>query len=1014
MKWRDVVNAKDIEIKVLNNDVKQVANRIIDEWNENFTDYILNLPLKRINVLFQKTQNLFGLRGYILRFFAPAKYKKLFNDKQQLEEFLSYLPIKRRLIADPWPELPENLFKLQNLLLQRSNAIQIISEINATKREIGVSNQEMCVVDLIELRVKLDKLTQGLASYKTKLVMLGKGDIEKGKEILVEQRELRREIDQLRKKFPGNVDALLPYVSAVKACSDIKKFEFELVATRKEKKRVAEHAKIYSNPLYQLNKSTRIFILQGGEKAVEFIYESLVLLNKLQEGKFDDEFMLPNRIKEKMVGWWEQKGKTLLETAWEDRTKNRGSITDKIIVRKPIIRFDLDYKEIKVMLPRQPVKQKVTAKFYIRGKSGRIQEITLPLMLENGVYWSESAELQLKHPEQSYSMVFKCGDEIRSWESNGIGWDSYCMLFNKQGELISDGQLPEEGMYITPVGSSVEPKEFIKEKLSGDWSGYEYRYIDLEDLDAVVVRIGKHLSIYKRVVQLQPKLTSADVIGGIRTGDFKIYQRRLPDLLFSISNQEELQFYGIRIDVQGNTLFWSLKDLETVTIGNVVHLPLKDLVQNKYGLYKITLEKRGNIFWSEECAVVPDLQLNFDQQAYSVQDNFREKGKLEFYSRYKCEFIPDLVESALVSRFSINVIEFDTKLDVIKGSLVYYLDSKLSLKTGIQVPGIRWRKAGANWKAEVEEIWHEDLGDIEVKVPAAAGKKINLSLGEGRQVISSHEQQGVAVFSLQRFSDTLRRSDEPLQEVFLFYANKGIPPSLLLRVRTRWQVEKVNLTQHLQEGNRHILMEWVDLGRAINRVICLWPINMPGVDYIEEEIPNGDCRITIMKPVERIPPGSYRVHILMLDPWGSDMALMPDQTTENCKDVDIGTKEELLKSYLRKRIEVVALYYKGQKIKLETDYWLEVIEINPTFEEEIRLVGNFYSSSKDGVIMEMPFNPVSFYIKDHEIPFLIDKDGDGVTYCRKCKVMFWEVAHMECSDAVLMPDAILIKVRDKL
>ncbi|HBC29704.1 MAG TPA: hypothetical protein DC024_00450, partial [Clostridiales bacterium] len=346
---QDSLNAKDIEIKVLNNDVKQVANRIIDEWNENFTDYILNLPLKRINVLFQKTQNLFGLRGYILRFFAPAKYKKLFNDKQQLEEFLSYLPIKRRLIADPWPELPENLFKLQNLLLQRSNAIQIISEINATKREIGVSNQEMCVVDLIELRVKLDKLTQGLASYKTKLVMLGKGDIEKGKEILVEQRELRREIDQLRKKFPGNVDALLPYVSAVKACSDIKKFEFELVATRKEKKRVAEHAKIYSNPLYQLNKSTRIFILQGGEKAVEFIYESLVLLNKLQEGKFDDEFMLPNRIKEKMVGWWEQKGKTLLETAWEDRTKNRGSITDKIIVRKPIIRFDLDYKEIKVM-----------------------------------------------------------------------------------------------------------------------------------------------------------------------------------------------------------------------------------------------------------------------------------------------------------------------------------------------------------------------------------------------------------------------------------------------------------------------------------------------------------------------------------------------------------------------------------------------------------------------------------------------------------------------------------------
>ena len=76
-------------------------------------------------------------------------------------------------------------------------------------------------------------------------------------------------------------------------------------------------------------------------------------------------------------------------------------------------------------------------------------------------------------------------------------------------------------------------------------------------------------------------------------------------------------------------------------------------------------------------------------------------------------------------------------------------------------------------------------------------------------------------------------------------------------------------------------------------------------------------------------------------------------------------------------------------------------------------MGNVFSYAMDGSIDKMPFNPVSFYISDNKIPFLIDKDGVVVTYCRKCKVMFWEVAHLECRDAVILPDIILVKVRSK-
>jgi uncharacterized protein with PIN domain len=40
----------------------------------------------------------------------------------------------------------------------------------------------------------------------------------------------------------------------------------------------------------------------------------------------------------------------------------------------------------------------------------------------------------------------------------------------------------------------------------------------------------------------------------------------------------------------------------------------------------------------------------------------------------------------------------------------------------------------------------------------------------------------------------------------------------------------------------------------------------------------------------------------------------------------------------------------------------------------------------------MEFNPVSFYyeFKNSNLPFLVDRQKDGFTYCKKCKKLFWE------------------------
>jgi hypothetical protein len=1024
LNWKEVqqkTETKNTELKLLELDIKEVAEQILQNWDKNLTSPILNLPMREIRELIEKIKvsqrMLVGLRGWLLRLFAPAKYRQFCSYRQRLEEFLNPLPIKQIFLVNPWLRLPQILPKLQDLSKQYSIVVSELAELNDTLREAKANNKGLNAEDLEELQARLDNLTQELKEYKSKLVVLGKGDLEEGKEKLTEQRELRHRIDLLQTQIPGNTDTLLNYLPIIDKYAGAKKLERRLIRIKKKIKEARENLKIFKNPLYTLNESTRVFILQGKEKAIEFIFESLMLIDGFHKSKTERESQIPNRIKKALQHWWEQKGKGLLEMALEEKAREReAEVNSGLIIRKPVIKFDPIHKEVKVILPRQPVEKKADAWFYVLGESEHNQKMILPLVVEKDVYWSEATELVLEHPEPIYHLLFQCENVIRPWQINGIGRDNFCMLFDKHGELVIDNQLPVDGVYIiTPVGSSVDLVEDVREQLSGYWSDYEYRYIDLENIDVVVVKTGEDISIYKRLAQLQPMLLSQNALHGITAGHSMIYQEQLPSLLFSINHPEEIQFYGLRIDVPGQeTVFKPLNELKGI-VGkdNVVYVFLAGLVEKKYGLYKITLEKRGNILWSEQCAVIPDLKLIFDQQAYKVQDNFREIGKLKFCSRHKCEFIPDSMASAVLRTISPNTVEFDTRQNDIQGSLVYHFEQKFTIDVNIQIPGIRWRHLDAIWKAETEEIWHEDLGDIEVKIPVIVKKPIKLSIGGGKQVISSPVRQGIATFNLRRFSDTLFESGKPLQEIILSCAKTEIHPFVMMRVRTRWQVKKVNLTQRLQDDNRNLLLEWEDLGRAINRVVRFWPLNMPDINPIEQAIPDDVHRIDITVPVKLMPPGRYRLHLTIVDPWSNDIASIPEQATENCKDIDIGTKEEQLKTYLGKRLEIVALYHKEQEIKPEINYWLEVTELNPTFEEEIRLMGNVFSYAMDGSIDKMPFNPVSFYISDNKIPFLIDKDGDGVTYCRKCKVMFWEVAHLECRDAVILPDIILVKVRSK-
>lgn len=1003
------------ELQELNERLEKAASEILTLWEGDFAGLLLHIPAEKVSLLARECRAPRGvlsrILNYLSRFFAPFHHKRRQGIRKQLVELLSPLPMKQHLLFDPWPTLPHKLVQMQDLIKQLEDTTLQWEEIDASRREIAVSSGE----DMAKLLVELDEITHGIGAYKTKLVELGKGNMEEGMDILAEQRGLRLEVELLQAECPPDAAKLFPHLAEVNKYPHEDSLQKLLEKVKKEKERVAAKGKMFSNPLYQLNESTRAFIFQGGKKAVQFIYESLLLIDAVCKGQPLVDILLPARIKTHMVDWWKREGKALYAAAWQGKERGLRGGTSAII-RRPVLKFDPEAEEIRVFLPSQPVTEKAKAKFYVKDDVGKKQVADLPLYIdrETGILRSEELILPLKHPQQNYIFFFVAGEDTRTWQQNGLGRDNLYLFFDKKGNLIEDGELAPDGIYlIAPRGTSTDPMGQMREQLKGYWSGYEYRYIDLENTDVLMARTGGALSIYKYTEQLAPQLLSGDVLAGVNTGGFPVYQGRLPDLLFSLDHPEEMQFYGMTIESQGKMLFRSLEDLIPVHSGdNIICLSLADLVEKKYGLHKITLLKGSQVIWSTQCGVVPDLRLEFDQLAYIVRDNSDGKGRLEFSSRFKCAFVPSAEDNRSVKRLSPSSIEFNTGLEVIAGRLTYFLATSFSLDINIFPPVIRWRPRGGTWRGVVGEIWHDDLGEIEVKIPAALGRRISLTLQDEKQIIKSHVHHKIATFDLKRFSDTLQASAAPLQEIIFSCPGEKSFTFVLLRVRTRWQVSNIQIDQQLKDGNLYLNIKWEDLGRVGERMFRLWPLHILGGDYVEKAVPAGVSTLNLVVPETQILPGRYRLEWAQYDPWDSTAVQLPEAAGENCLDIDIGKTDEILLTHLGKRLVVTALGHGKQKIKVEGNYWLRVDDFNPTFEGEPRLIGNIYLTDPDGVTRSMPYNPVSFYLNGSQMPFLIDRDGDGATYCRRCRVLFWEVAHCECGDAVILPDIIFVKGGD--
>ncbi|PRR70450.1 hypothetical protein [Neomoorella humiferrea] len=1030
-----VQEAGHVEINALNRAIEDAGKEIMGHWDDSFAGKIEGLPVDEINKLaweYTEGNRVFVGSGrfwvWLLRLLLRRRYRQVKQCRQMLEEKLDGLPVRSELMANPWPALPKVLRELQQLL-RDYHKLEILLE-NLRKAEQGIFATSPALDRISETEIalwqeRLTKLNRKIAEYKMNLVRLGKGDLEEGLRKLSEQRSIRCEIETIVAELNrDDIDSLVAILPLIEKYPEETSLFNDLIAIREKENNILEKLKTIKEPLYFLNESTRIFILQGGNLAEKFVFHSLLLMQKLDKGEEPiGDIVLPSRIIRAMEKWWYQQGKDMLDKMRSSRGEDRESYG--VTLRRPVIKLDTIARSIKVEFPEQTVGGPARATLVIRGKSGTVREVNIPVhKVGEGQYRTGIVDVNLEPPEPVYHFEFRAGEIFRSWKINGIDGNNACLLFSSQRKLIEDERLPEDGAYlVAPAGSRVMPVEAVKEqeRLTGSWSDYEYWYLDLDGIDAVLVRNEKEAAVFKKLPEkLEPGLLGGEEIVIVKTREGPVYRGKLPMLLFSKNEQEELRSYGVRLDWAGVAKYVSLDTPGAViSKDDIIFVPLAVLFGDVYGVCGITLIYRESVLWHQKCVVVPDLTLEFDRVIYSPQDGKRETGRLELSSRHYFTFFVRPPAQLVESSPGRTLVEFDTRQNQIVGQLGYSIDqdNDFRVEVYIDIPAVRWRgSADTPWKAEVEEIWHEELGEIEVKLPACISGMVKLALDNGRQVISRQIRKGVAVFNLRQLSDTLGSDNLPVHDLYLSFQDSTIPACLLVRVRMRWQVADISIVQRLEGERRIVVLAWQDFGVVTNRIVRLWPLGLPGADMLERRVPDGVSKVEIREHYRRLPAGGYRLQFTIDDPWEEDEVLLPDPESENCIDVMLGDKAEILQDILQNGLLIESFACEGEIIPAGRLYWIQDIAIKPEFLGEERFQGNICTVDEHGNTIILDCNPVSFYLDLDELsrlPFLIDRDRDGATYCKRCRVLFWEIAHQECGrqGQVILPEYIFVQIR---
>ncbi|MGI6366670.1 MAG: hypothetical protein ACOX2G_13260 [Bacillota bacterium] len=892
------------ELNSIKLQIEETGKVLFSNWTFSQCENVAALSVADIQKMIAQYQNglsrFSGPLGWILRVLMAKRYKSVHKLRNKIvdawqpltlwEEFEDLTVVGTKLI--------NSLVRLQELIAEWKELRSELAESHLPQLEAGATLDALNEEEHVRSRVA--DMDREMENFIALLIDLGQGNIEAGCKLAEAQREVRAEIKELRESVPIDINTLLACLPEAEKYTE-EEINDLLLLVRKDKRACTEKLELYQNA-YFLNESTRAFIFQGKEKATTFVHATFQYLHSLESGISQPQstIMLPARIAQAMQKWWTEMDRSSTEgsgwAGWEKGKQKEGRI------RKPTVCFDAEKRIVKVCLPSALVlfesdDEVDRAKFEAWGEASLIFQEQLPLFREAGkTYRTGALEKNLKAPQPVYKFKFSCGAIEREWNFSGPGLFNKSIMFNADGVLVENTTeyniFPGDYAWvIAPAGSVVEPSVAERERdaLIDDWSGYEAIYVDLSNIDVLIIRSGDVIDVYRRQARIEPAFIGGEGIPGV-TGQYgaPVYASGLPELVFSVKDPDELALYGIKIEVDSKGFYWPAKELQPLlSRDNAVLIELGKIFANYYGEFTVVLARRNKKIWECKCVVLPDLKIAWQRPVYYLADETAPMSKLTISSVLPFIFTGQVGAVRNYSRSQ--TILFDTSQSVVSGTVVFALGENTYARASlvIDIPCIRWRWANEKmWRFKADEVWYRDVGEIAVKVPKG-WNSVSLSLKESRQKITKPVKNGIAVFDLSKFADSLRLGKQNLQELII--ESDGLAPSVLMRIRTKWLVDKVEFEVREEAGQRIVNIRWTELGKAENRVIRLWPLNNRGShDVLTYPVPDGYFYCEIREPADILRPGKYIMQFAEEDSWSSAPARFPERGARNCIDVQIG------------------------------------------------------------------------------------------------------------------------------
>jgi ribosomal protein S9 len=820
-----------------------------------------------------------------------------------------------------------------------------LAEAQRNRQSTNQAEQEIKNIEnnITELEVKKLSLIEELQEINGRLVKLGKGDIKLGIERLEQRRDTQLKTELLRndlmKVYPDLKSLEQEKDEAQKDGKDKSCYNLEInslgVEIEQIKQRITEleeRLNHISVPFPYVDEPIRRFLLYAGDTARDFLVQSVQMVNQtIEEQKVPsvDKIGLPERVVTKFGEWWKEHEKIEEEEINDVRPVQKSQER----FRSPVILLDTAIGEIKVQFPPQRFSIPYDiAKIWIlmnEAKPSLYKEQLKVYKYNKKLFVTEKIDFHVPSPSDCYEFCLRIGNEIsKFWNVSGISREKPFIAFDyDSNKLIQGAELPQGRVWVVFHNRFIlKPTQVITEKapLYGKWREYKYLALDLSDVEQLdlVDEQGEKKSIpISQEKVFEPILYGGQVLRGCHSVEEDIYVGEPPSIRIPIESDAEIKGWIISILKDSDSTlteskYYRLSDLEKISNidrnEGVFKIPLsneKCVGESPVGRFIVRLKNDGRHIdkWFSFC-VLPHLKVEFDKDIYLPYEADPSQIYLRLGVLEQTEFEPRSPARIIDHKDSSYGIETNAIEDAIHGILRYlFNDYLISMPITVKIPRLTWRLDGlpnneySSESNRVEEIWFGDWKNADeslsliVNMPSFIHGQGQLSLHNLEQKLEAKIAEGKARFDLLRFSDTLRTDDQPLQsfQLTVFGSETSIEKVELFKVRTRWEVEEIKCIQSFSEGKINLQISWrKEHGKAeAQRIVRLWRIWEPDSAPVTRQVPEGAYRIEISEEGVNLPPGSYRLHIDVEDPWSTTPASPPALNSPNTSVIEIAPTE---------------------------------------------------------------------------------------------------------------------------